>query len=168
MRRLSTVVALLVLLFATPVHAQWGGAGWTAGIFAATNLTGTCSQVAELDVVGYVVVAEDQCTTILPMVQAHILFPVVSWFSVGPGVGVALGEGLVQQVGISVVVGFRSADRLITVGLGAWAEPGASVLQPQFVPGQFAPLGSDGRPMEPAYLITTNIRTAISVTIELF
>ena len=47
-------------------------------------------------------------------------------------------------------------------------EPRASVLQPQFVPGQLAPTGPDGRPLDVAYLRTTNIRTALSVTVQIF
>ena len=174
MRRLLPTVVILALL-AAPVAAQeeastiWGGAGWTAGMFAATNLTGTCSQVAENDAAGFVVVTEDHCTTILPMVQAHLLWPVLGeWLSVGPGVGVALGEGIVEQIGVSLVFGFKTGDRAMTLGIGVWGEPDASVLQPQFVPGQLAPLGPDGSSLAPAYLRTTNIRTALSFTVEIF
>ena len=173
MRRRLLAAAFVALLAAAPVQAQeastiWGGVGWTAGMFAATNISGTCSQVAELDAAGFVVVTEDNCTTLLPMVQAHLLWPVFDFLSVGPGVGVALGEGIVEQVGVSLVFGFTTSDRTMTLGIGVWGEPGASVLQPQFVPGQLAPTGPDGIPLTPAYLRTTNIRTALSFTIELF
>ena len=69
---------------------------------------------------------------------------------------------------MSVVFGFRLTDRAMTIGIGVWGEPDASVLQPQFVPGQRAPLGPDGSSLPPAYLRTTNIRTALSFTIEIF
>ena len=168
--------AALGLLLAAPAAAQdagepstiWDGAGWTAGMFAATNLTGTCEQLAELDANGVVRITEDKCTTFLPMVQAHLLFPLSEAFSVGPAVGVALGAGVVQEAGVSVVVGLRAGDRLMTIGIGVWGQPDADVLQPQFVPGQPAPVGPDGAPLAPAYLRTTNIRTAVAFTIEVF
>ena len=102
------------------------------------------------------------------MVQAHVLFPLSAAFSVGPAVGVALGDGVVQEAGVSVVVGFRTGARVMTVGIGVWGQPDADVLQPQFIPGQPAPVGPDGAPLAPAYLRTTNIRTAIVFTIQVF
>ena len=172
--RTSLATLGMIVVLAHPVAAQeapstvWDGAGWTAGMFAATNLTGTCEQTAELDANGVVRVTEDRCTTFLPMVQAHLLLPLSAAFSVGPAVGVALGEGVVQEAGVSVVVGLTAGDRVMTVGIGVWGQPDADVLQPQFVPGQPAPVGPDGVPIAPAYLRTTNIRTAVVFTIEVF
>lgn len=169
------IVAALLLVSALPASAQDSDSpfGGTAGYFFATNLTGQCEQIASLDVNGIVQLDEDKCTTVLPMLQTHLLFPIrgSGTFSWGPAIGVALGEGIIEQVGLSFAFGISTggdSGRRIVIGVGLWAQPGADMLRPAFAIGQPSPVGPDGASIEPSSFVATNVRTAITASFELF
>ena len=123
MIRYLIVLALLVL----PVEAYAQDAGWSLGLGFTANALGPSSDSYEL-FEGVVEVSEHGDSTIRPIMETHLVWPLSNALSIGPFVGAALeADNLIAAIGSGIVFELSAGEKALTMGAGLWAERGSTL-----------------------------------------